>query len=195
MRRGPVARAMRLPAALLLSVVAVAALSGCAMPGEDAAEDEDPLFGLCPQWTQGPGEQAESFVLPGPAGNASGAPRHEVAVSPNATEHQGQPLDMVRVTLDRLEVDGRLSLRAFDGEGDQLPVRDYRQEAPQLVPVVVMTGADADGAGGLEFDVFLSAISHDAPQAPGPVTLRWSLDGAAADVAFTATFHYKVCGL
>lgn len=205
MRSAPVARAMRPPAVLLLSAMAALVLAGCAVPGEEAEED-DPLFGLCPQWTRGPGGQAGSFVLPAAAagngsaaGNASdggagpaGTVSHEVVLDAVQAELDGQPLDVVRVALERLDVDGRLSLRAFDAEGDQLAVRDYRQPAPQLVPVVVMEGGRD---GDLEFDVLLSSLTHDAPQAPGPVTLRWTLDGAAADVAFAVTYHYKVCGI
>lgn len=165
-------------------------LAGCAAPDED---EEDPLFGICPQWLHGPGGQTTGFRL---AANGTGnatdnATVQETELGPAAEEHQGHPLDLYRITLTKLEVDGRLQLRAFDGDGKQLLVRDYRKETPQQVPVVVFTDGDAVDH---EFEVFLGDVTGDDAGSPSPVTLRWTLDGAAAEVGFDATFHYKVCG-
>src|SRR5688572_18257901 len=87
-------------------------LSGCAVPEEE--DEEDPLFGVCPQWLHGPGEHAAGFHLPSPGAGGNNSTVHEVELGPAAAEHQGHPLDLYRVTLTKLEVDGRLELRAFD---------------------------------------------------------------------------------
>lgn len=176
---------MRILAAATLLIL----LAGCAAPTEDK---QDPLFGLCPQWLHGPGQHTVGFHLPeGNATNATAAAVRSIELGPAAAEFQGHPLDLYRVLVTKLEVDGRLELRAFDGAGRQLLVRDYRQAGPQQVPVVVFTDGEAVDH---EFDVILGAVTSDAPGAPAPVTLRWTLDGADAEVGFDASFHYKVCG-
>src|SRR5688572_13981028 len=174
---------MRILAAASLLVL----LAGCAVPGEDK---EDPLFGICPQWLPGPGGQATGFHLPTPDGTNLSMVR-ETELGPAASEHRGFALDLYRITLTKLVLDGRLELRAFDGNGTQLLVRDYRQESPQQVPVIVFKDGSAQDH---EFEVFLGPVTQDGPAAPAPVTLRWTLDGADAEVAFDASFHYKVCG-
>lgn len=172
-----VASPMRRLAALLL----VPLLAGCAAPEE---EEPDPLFGLCPQWAQGPGGYTSGI-------HATASRSEERELGPANATHLGKPLDLYRIRLDRLDVDGRLEMRAVAGDGRQLAIRDYRQEAPQLVPVVVFTDGAAEGK---EFDVFLAPVVHGGEAAPAPVTLRWSSTGdATAD--FSVTFHYKVCGL
>jgi hypothetical protein len=173
---------MRLLAAATATLLVL--LAGCALPGAEEEPEDDPLFGLCPQWVQGGGGQTGGFVLNGTANRT-------VELGPAANESAGQPLDLYRVNLTTLDVDGRLELRAFDANGRQLAVRDYRQEAPQLVPVVVFTDGSAEGH---EFEVFLSTLTSDGDASPAPVSLRWSLDGAAAEVGFDVTYHYKVCG-
>jgi hypothetical protein len=167
----------RLAAALLPALL----LAGCAAPDE---EQPDPLFGLCPQWAQGPGGYTAGV---NPAANRS----EERELGPANATHLGKPLDLYRIRLDRLEVDGRLEMRALAADGRQLAIRDYRQQAPQLVPVVAFLDGSAVGK---EFDVFLAPVLHGADPAPAPVTLRWNSTGAAT-VDLSVTFHYKVCGL
>jgi hypothetical protein len=166
--------------ALAALLLLVPLLAGCAAPEEDKP---DPLFGLCPQWTQGPGAYAGGFHAANESVGRELGPANET--------YLGKPLDLFRVRLDKVAVDGRLELRAEATDGKQLAIRDYRQEAPQLVPVVVLTDGSA---AGHEFDVLLSPILHGAAAAPAPVTLRFNVTGDAA-VEFSATYHYKVCGL
>lgn len=168
---------MRRLAALLLLVPL---LAGCAAPEE---KKPDPLFGLCPQWAQGPGGASSGLHLDNGSAQSELGPANDT--------YLGKPLDLYRVRLDRLSVDGRLELRAVAADGKQLAIRDYRQATPQLVPVVAFTDGSA---AGHEFDVFLSPVLQDAPAAPAPVTLRWNATGPS-DVEFSATYHYKVCGL
>lgn len=174
---------MRLLAAA--SAATLLLLAGCTLPGaEDKEAEEDPLFGLCPQWVQGGGEQTAGLFL-------NGTSNRTLELGPAANESAGRPLDLYRFHLSTLDVDGRLELRAFDASGKQLAVRDYRQEQPQLVPVVVFTDGSAEGH---EFEVFLSPLTTDGAADPAPVSLRWSLDGTTAEVVVDVTFHYKVCG-
>lgn len=178
----PVARPMR-----WLAYAALAALlSGCTVPTDEPAED--PLFGLCPQWSDGPGRQVVDLDLRASSGNATST--REVVLGPANATFGGRPLDLYRVRIDRLSVDGRLELRAFAGDGRQLAVRDYRPVSPQLVPVVVLTDGSA---AGHEFEVFLSPLGHDDDASPAPAALRWTAEGNAT-VAATVTYHYKVCG-
>lgn len=156
-------------------------LSGCAVPTD---EEADPLFGLCPQWSQGPGSQPVGLRL---AGNES----VERELGPANTTHQGRPLDLYRVRLDKLVVEGRTELRAVAADGTRLNIRDYRQTSGQLVPVVVFTDGSATGK---EFDVFLSAVGHGDQASPAPVTLLWNQVGGNATIEASVTYHYKVCG-
>lgn len=176
-----VARPMRLP---ILAVLAVAAtlLSGCAVPSEP---EQDPLFGLCPQWKQGPGQH-------GVAVEVSGNDSEDLELGPADATFGGRPLDLYRIRLGNVTVSGRLEMRAFADDGRQLAVRDYRiASTEQLVPVVVFTDGSA---AGKEFDVFLSPVTHGSTAAPAPVTLRWTSVSGASDVEATVTYHYKVCG-
>ncbi len=169
----------------LAAAALVALLSGCTVPTDEPTED--PLFGLCPQWTEGPGRHAMDLDLSGGSGNAT----RDVQLGPANATFGGRPLDLYRVRLDVIAVaDGRLELRAFAADGRQLAVRDYRQVSPQLVPVVVFTDGSA---AGHEFEVFLSPVGHDDAASPAPVTLRWTTDGNAT-VAASVSYHYKVCG-
>lgn len=173
---------------LVGGLVLMVLLAGCAFPGsEDGEEEPDPLFGLCPQWVQGPGGQSAGFAL---GGNAT---ERVVELGPAAREHEGFPLDLYRVTLTNLSVSGRLELRALDNESRQAPLRDYRQESPQIVPVAVFTDGSAKGD---EFDVYLDPVTGEGSSFRSPVRLRWTLDGATSDafVSFDVTYHYKVCG-
>ena len=170
------------------SVLLVSLLAGCTFPGsEDDAEEPDPLFGLCPQWLQGPGGQSAGFAL---GGNET---ERTVELGPAAAEHEGFALDMYRVTLTNLSVSGRLELRAIDAGGRQASIRDFRQEAPQILPVIVFTDGSAKGN---EFEVYLDPVTGEGSSFRAPVSLRWTLegDGATALVSFDATYHYKVCG-
>lgn len=168
-----------------LALAALAALvpllAGCTVPTD---EPTDPLFGLCPQWSQGPDTQALTLSL---AGNDSA----DRELGPANATHQGRPLDLYRVRLDKLDVAERTELRATAADGTRLNIRDYRQTSPQLVPVVVFTDGSA---AGQDFDVFLSSVGHSDQASPAPVTLRWSQVGGAATVEASVTFHYKVCG-
>ena len=159
-------------------------LAGCTVP-EDGS-DEDPLFGLCPQWQQGPGSHALAVEL---AGNRSDEDRE---LGPADPTFAGRALDLYRVRLGNLTVTGRLELRAFAADGRQLAIRDYRiASTEQLVPVVAFTDGSA---AGKEFDVFLSPVTQGSQAAPAPVTLRFtSVSGASAADA-VVTYHYKVCG-
>ena len=164
-------------AALALALL----LAGCAAPGDD--KEEDPLFGVCPQWAQGDGGETGSIDL-----HADATERKELA-SP-AERYLDRPLDVFRIRIDRVDLDGVLELRAEAADGKRLSLRDYRLEDTQVVPV-----ANIDpGAVGNEFDVFLSPVLHDAPSAKVPVALNWTLDGASASVGYNVTYHYKVCG-
>lgn len=169
---------LRTAAALLLLAPL---LAGCTAPEEDKP---DPLFGLCPQWTQGPGGYSSGV-------HATTNQSMERELGPANGTYLGKPLDLYRVRLDAMSVEGRLEMRALAGDGKQLAIRDYRQAAPQLVPVVAFTNGTAVGH---EFDVFLAPVLQGAPGSPAPVTLRFSAEGES-DVEFSATYHYKVCGL
>lgn len=170
------------------SAVLVSLLSGCTLPGSEKPDDEpDPLFGLCPQWLQGPGGQTTGFAL---GGNAT---ERSVELGPAAAEHQGFALDMYRITLTNLSVSGRLELRAVDAGGRQAGIRDFRQEAPQILPVIVFTDGNAKGN---EFEVYLDPVTGEGSSFRAPASLRWTLQGEGADarVSFDVTYHYKVCG-
>lgn len=175
----PVARVMLRTAAALLLLAPL--LAGCAAPEEDKP---DPLFGLCPQWAQGPGGYSSGVHV---TANQS----MERELGPANETHLGKPLDLYRIRLDAMSVEGKLEMRAVAGDGKQLAIRDYRQATPQLVPVVVFTNATSVGH---EFDVFLAPILQGSSASPAPVTLRFSGEGES-EVEFSATYHYKVCGL
>lgn len=164
----------------VLAVATVLLLAGCAAPDADAP---DPLFGLCPQWLQGPGEQSTGLRM---ESNESAVRE----LGPADARFQELPLDLFRVHIISLESDGVIRLRAEDGAGQRLSVRDYRLEAPQLVPVVVL----GSSAAGHDFDVMLSPVLHDGVQAPLPASLSWSVDGGTAVLEYTVSYHYKVCG-
>lgn len=169
----------------LAAVALLVLLAGCAQP-ED--EDEDALLGVCPQWAQGPGEQAGGVTLS--AGNASASRE----LGPAEATHLGRPLDLYRVRVTGLDVDGRLELRAEAADGTRLNVRDYRIKATQGTQMVPVVELDAS-AEGKEFDLFLSPALHEGPAAPAPARLNLTLDGASAQLQYAVTFHYKVCGI
>jgi hypothetical protein len=182
MTPAPVARPMR--PLVLLAVAALAAfLSGCTVPEEDP--EADPLFGLCPQWAQGPGSQPLGLQL---AGNGSQAS----PLGPANATHDGKPLDLYRLHVDEMSVQGRTELRALAADGTRLNIRDYRlAPSQQLVPVVAFTDGSA---AGQDFDVFLSSVAHGSTPAPAPVTLQWTQVGGNTSAAATVSYHYKVCG-
>lgn len=166
----------------VLAVLIVPLLAGCAAP--DDADAPDPLFGLCPQWVQGRGELAGGLRL-----EANGTASRELG--PADERFLELPLDVFRVQVTKLETDGVVRLRAVDGAGQRLSLRDYRLDAPQLVPVVILRPA----AAGHDFDVMLSSVLDDGPRSPVPVSLDWALEGNAAVIEYTVTHHYKVCGI
>jgi hypothetical protein len=158
-----------------------ATLAGCAAP-----EQADPLLGLCPQWAAEPGT--------GHAGTYDGSGGSQ-AVQPGNLTYLGRPFDLVRVRVDDL-TGGPVELRAFaqanGTRGAQRAWRDFRGETPQLVPVLVL----GPSAAGHEFEATLSSIAPgDAPH-PGPLELAWTVPGGGnVHVAYTLSYHYKVCGL
>lgn len=180
-------RLPRLPAFLL-------ALLALLMPGctEEPEDRDDPLFGLCPQWIQGPGHEAVTVDV-----DASNGPAEQV-VRPVEDgglrdEHRGRPLDMYRVVLESVEVtDGALELRAYANQSDERKaIRDYRVDGAQLQPVVRITSEDA----GREFDVALTSVSQDTVPAPAPLRLSWTfVGGGQGHVVGNVTYHYRVCG-
>lgn len=177
---------MRLLAAV--SIVAATLLAGCAFPNsEDDAEEPDPLFGLCPQWVQGGGAQSSGFHL---GGNVT---QQAIELGPAAAEHQGFPLDLYRITLTNLSVQGRLELRAVDADGRGMGLRDFRLSSPQFTPVAVFTD---DGAKGEPFELYLDPVTGEGSSYRAPVTLNWTLEGDGADALVTidVSYHYKVCG-
>lgn len=177
----PVARPMHLMR--WLSVAALAsALAGCTVPSEDG--EGDPLFGLCPQWAKGPGSQVLDVQM---TANES----VDFELGPANGTHKERPLDLYRIHVDHLDVEGRTELRAMAADGTRLNLRDYRLSSPQLVPVVVFTNGSAAGS---DFDVFLSPVGHDDAPLPAPVTLHWTQARGNVSLAATVTFHYKVCG-
>ena len=166
-----------------LAAAALAALlSGCVVPTDDSPAD--PLFGLCPQWEKGPGAYTLGLQL---QGNES----QERELGPAETLLNGKPLDLYRVHLDRLEVEGRTELRATAADGSRLNLRDYRQTPSQLVPLVVFTDGSA---AGHDFDIYLSSVAHGSTGSPAPIRLLWTQVGGETTVDVTATYHYKVCG-
>lgn len=165
----------------LAPAIALVLLAGCAAPPDDKAED--PLLGLCPQWAQGNGAQSAGLQL---AGNGT----ESRELGPADARYLGRPLDMFRVHIDALETNGTVRLRATDANGDRLSLRDHRLGDIQIVPVAVLQG----DAKGHDFDVFLSPVLEEAPQAPMPARLEWTLDNGVAKVDYTVTYHYKVCG-
>lgn len=174
----PLAHTMR----ALPLVLAVLLLAGCAAPGQENEED-DPLFGLCPQWVEGAGATTGTVEL----GEAKEAKRE---LGPANATYLERPLDLFRIKVTAVDVDGRLQLRATAADGQRLSLRDYRIGEPQMVPVANIDASAMDQ----EFDVFLSPVTHDAPTADLPASLEWRLDGAHARVDYEVTYHYKVCG-
>lgn len=175
---------MRWMAAALLALT----LAGCAAP-----EEPDPLFGRCPAWVQAPGEH------PGRHDGGNGTQ----LVQPQNLTYLGRPFDLVRLRLDALAVDGAaagtagtVELRAYaSGNGTRGVLRtwrDFRGATPQAVPVLVLDAA----AVGHEFEAALTSLAQEDPPRPGPLELAWTVPaGATAHVAYTLTFHHKVCGL
>lgn len=158
-----------------------AMLAGCAGP-----EQADPLLGLCPQWVSEPGG--------GHAGSHDG-PGGTQVVQPRNLTHLGRPFDLVRLKVESLSANGTVELRAYAWEngtrGAQRTWRDFRGEAPQLVPYLVL----GPSAVGREFEATLSSIAAGDTPRPGPLELAWSVPGGgSARVAYTLTYHYKVCG-
>lgn len=172
---------MRLLALLILGLL----LAGCVTPD---ATNPNPLFGLCPQWEAGPDQHAGSVLL-----NATARQANQV-LAPAALSQHGRPFDMVRIRVDQADVAGtNLQLRAFNETGAPLIWRDLRQQEPQVVPVIIF-GPGSDAATH-EFEAYLTSVSQDQPARPGPVEMRWNLEGnGTATLSYVATFHYKVCG-
>src|ERR1041385_1378282 len=168
---------------LLPLALAALLLAGCA--GLPAKPVQDPLFGLCPQWEQGPGGQTGGLLL-----NTSGAAQTRELGPAQATWHN-RTLDLYRIRMDTVNTTGPVEMRAYAANDHQLGLRACRiGRGGQIVPVVTLDNA----ATGHEFDVFLSPVTQDGEAAPGPVHLTWSLQGdGSADLAYSITYHYKVC--
>lgn len=179
------------PALLALAVLA----AGCV--GPEPLGPEPNLLGYCPQWVQGPGQHTGNVVVD--ADNLAAS----VRITPEALRHDGLPLDLYRLRIDALNVTGgQLHLHAYT-EGNQTGGRnwyDYRSAGQpfQSVPFLVFRGTGNET--GREFDVVLSPLRHADPQDPLPIQLTWRLQSgdsgpAHASVAFTVTYHYRVCGI
>jgi hypothetical protein len=175
---------MRFPATIVL--VLAASVAGCAEPPE---EEGEALFGLCPQWVQGPGEQRGTLdVAPTNATPVRLAPQGlQDDGTGDGAQFTNRSLDVVRVVFSN--VTGRIEVRAYDTEGRQLGIRALAADGRQIEAVHAI---DADDEGD-EFDVHLTPITHDEAPRPGPVRLELRSD-TAASAGFVATFHYKVCG-
>lgn len=189
---------MRLASVAGLAIL-VAAMAGCVAP---EPEEANPLFGLCPQWQQGPGQFGGSAQLD------AATPAAGQVVAPEMLHLGDRPFDMLRLRLDNVQVaDGvgatgaTLSLRAMAGNGSEpgatVNLWDFRAasagQARSYVPVVHFTPGTA--AADEVVQAFLTSAAHDEPAKPGPIRLEWRLQGnGTASVAYTATFHYKVCG-
>lgn len=182
-----------------LAVLAFLLVAGCAQPGKDA--EGDPLFGLCPQWAQGHGGLTSSARLEGTATNANATnATEETNANPAASATSvlepadalflNRPLDLYRVRIEGLDLNGTLALRAAAADGMRLAIRDYRSMDIPLVPVVHLDARDV----GKEFDVYLSPVLDESPAATAPARLEWTLEGTSAFVNFSVTYHYKVCG-
>jgi hypothetical protein len=177
---------MRLAAVLALGALLAGStlLAGCTLPGTPTAK-QSPLFGLCPQWEQGTSKETLGLHLNG----TSNATRE---LGPADASLHGHPLDLYRIQVKRLVVDGRLEVRAHAADGKQLGIRDYRAAAPQITPVLVFTDGSASDH---EFDVFLSPVAENGTAAPAPVSLQFRFTGTDALVDVDVTYHYKVCGI
>jgi hypothetical protein len=174
-------------------VVLLVLLAGCA---EEPEEEEDPLFGFCPQWLQGPDQDQVTIALNATNLTATTSLR-PMEGSELRTEYQDRVLDMYRIRLVSASViDGSVQMRAFsdDEQGAQKAVRDYRIDGPQFFPVVHLTSEDE----GREFDVILTSVSQEQEPAPSALTLAWTFDpigeGGSAQIVGNVTYHYRVCG-
>lgn len=161
--------------------LALALLAGCAAP-----EQANPLLGVCPQWVAEPGT--------GHAATYDGGSGSQV-VQPQNLTHLGRPFDLLRLKVDAASANGTLELRAYASQngtrGAQRTWRDFRGGTPQLVPYLTLDGS----AVGHEFEATLSSIAAGDLPRPGPVELAWSVaGGGTAHVAYTVSYHYKVCG-
>jgi hypothetical protein len=191
----PLGRAMRFGA---MAALAVVLLAGCATP-EDT---KNPLLGYCPQWVQAPGAFSGDVAL-----DAANPSRVQTVQPPDrngtsGTTYLGRPLDMYRLRIDSFQAPNgtRVELRAYavDANGTRLTQRtwrDFRSGTPDYLPFLTIDGKQA----GTEFEVALTSIAQNDPPRPGPLQLAWNStapDGAPGPVhvAYTVTFHYKVCG-
>ncbi len=145
------------------------------------------MFGVCPQWVTGPG-LSKGTVSIGMGGNQTDLLR------PTEPSFGGRALDLVRIELGDLTVNGTLKLRAFraDDAGNataSINLVDYRGAAPANGPVLAFTAHTTDQL----IDVYLSPIDGPATGA-GPIILQWSLEGSSAQGQYDAHFLYRVCG-
>jgi len=175
--------------AIVLLALLAFLLPGCT---EEPEDKEDPLFGLCLQWMQGPGHDTVTVAV-----NASSSPAAQVVFPAEdgelRAEYRGRSLDLYRIELESVEVTGgALELRAYAGQTDeQKAIRDYRVEGAQLHPVVRIGSEDA----GREFDVALTPVSQETAPAPDALRLAWSFEGEGeAHIVGNVTYHYRVCG-
>jgi hypothetical protein len=171
---------MRLVAVLLVL------LAGCIAPETEPTRE---LLGYCPQWVPGPGQFAGSVEVDAEARDAS------VEISPEL-RNGGRPLDVYRLRLDRLEVEGGvLEVRAhvLNSTAPGRNFFDYRQVAFRSVPFLVLAKAEDVGA---EFDVVLSPVSHGETVESKALRLDWTFVGASgkASAEYTVRFLYRVCG-
>lgn len=183
---------MRVARVALLALAAVLA-AGCIAP-QQGAPTSPALLGYCPQWLPGPGQADATHTLDAAAPNAT----QRVA---GEAERDGRPLDVYRVRVQRLDVEGgHVELRARV-EGNGTPGRniyDFRQPAgAKAVPYLVLAGAANDTR---EYDVLLNPVAQGATLQPAAaVLLDWQFvpdqpGQGHATVGYQVTFLYRVCG-
>lgn len=158
-------------------------------PDDGAATSR--LLKYCPQWEQGPEPHPDAVDL-----NAThlGENRTE---SPALT-HDGLPLNMYRVHIDRLEVQGgTLELRAYKDAGlTQLNWFDHRSTGSNPSFLDFRGGANETD---YDFDTLLTTVQESDTGAGQSIRLDWRFlpdrpGEGQARVEYTVTYHYRVCG-
>lgn len=173
---------------LLVVLLAMASLlAGCALPGEESTSTKPPLFGLCPQWREGPGHYAGSLDF-----NTTGVRSYKILPT-NLTDGSFS-LDLIRSTVD-VQTNGRAQVRAYrlDSNGEpsaQLNILDYRSNPPRSLPVIWFEEDTKEAI----LDVYLTSVDAKEAPRPGGIAFEWSFNGTSMQGDFASSFHYRVCG-